>query len=96
MEITLRHGCSAVNLLHIFRTPFFKRTTVWLLLNVCTADFYQVFAYWESLSQLFKQVMLLANRKSKFGFDVKVMANKKKHEKKHKKENKGKKSRIKK
>ena len=24
IEITLRHGCSLVNLLHIFRTPFFK------------------------------------------------------------------------
>ena len=29
IEITLRHGCSAVNLLHIFRTPLSK----WLLLN---------------------------------------------------------------
>ena len=39
--------------------------------------------------------MLLANRKPKFGFDVKVMANKKKHKKrKHKKENKGKKTSI--
>ena len=23
IEITLRHGCSPVNLLHIFKTPFF-------------------------------------------------------------------------
>ena len=28
----LRHGCSAVNLLHIFRTPFPKNTFEWLLL----------------------------------------------------------------
>ena len=27
IEITLRHGCSAVNLLHIFRTPFPKNTS---------------------------------------------------------------------
>ena len=27
IEITLRHGCSAVNLLHIFRTPFPKIKT---------------------------------------------------------------------
>ena len=31
-EITLRHGCSPVNMLHIFRTPFFKNTSGWLLL----------------------------------------------------------------
>ena len=30
-EITLRHGCSPVNLLHIFRTPFTKNTSRWLL-----------------------------------------------------------------
>ena len=31
-EITLRHGCSPVNLLHIFRTPCTKKTSGWLLL----------------------------------------------------------------
>ena len=30
-EITPRHGCSPVNLLHIFRTPFIKNTSGWLL-----------------------------------------------------------------
>ena len=34
IEITLRHGCSPVNLLHIPRPPFLKNTTGWLLLNV--------------------------------------------------------------
>ena len=33
IEITLRHGCSPVNLLHIFRTPFLKNTSGWLLLS---------------------------------------------------------------
>ena len=33
IEITLRHGCSPVNLLHIFRTPFPKNTSGWLLLK---------------------------------------------------------------
>ena len=33
IEITLRHGCSPVNLLHIFRTPFIKNTFGWLLLH---------------------------------------------------------------
>ena len=31
IEITLRHGCSPVNLLHIFRTPFTKNTSGRLL-----------------------------------------------------------------
>ena len=33
IEITLRHGCSSVNLLHIFRTPFLKNTFGRLLLD---------------------------------------------------------------
>ena len=32
-EITLRHRCSPVNLLHIFRIPFLKNTSGGLLLN---------------------------------------------------------------
>ena len=36
IEIALRHGCSTVNLLHIFRTPFPKNTSIWLLLTECT------------------------------------------------------------
>ena len=32
IEITLQHGCSPVNLLHIFRIPFTKNTSGWLLL----------------------------------------------------------------
>ena len=32
IEITFRHGCSPVNLLHIFRTPFPRITSGWLLL----------------------------------------------------------------
>ena len=33
IEITLRHGCSPRNLLHILRTPFLKNTSERLLLN---------------------------------------------------------------
>ena len=32
IEIALRHGCSPVNLLHVFRTPFPRNTSEWLLL----------------------------------------------------------------
>ena len=34
IEIALRHGCSPVNLLHIFRTPFLKNTSGRLLLKL--------------------------------------------------------------
>ena len=33
IEIALRHGCSPVNLLHIFRTPFLRNTSELLLLK---------------------------------------------------------------
>ena len=33
IEITLRHGCSPVNLLHTFRTPFPKSISERLLLS---------------------------------------------------------------
>ena len=32
IEIIFWHGCSPVNLLDIFRTPFLKNTSGWLLL----------------------------------------------------------------
>ena len=34
IEITLRHRCSPVNLLYIYRTPFPKNNSGWLLLDV--------------------------------------------------------------
>ena len=34
IETTLRHGCSPVNLLYIFRTSFSKNTSGWLLLHI--------------------------------------------------------------
>ena len=36
IEIALRHGCSPINLLHIFRTPFPKNTSGRLLLKIIT------------------------------------------------------------
>ena len=39
IEITLRHGCSPVNLLHIFRTPFPKNTAGWLRLSLENKNF---------------------------------------------------------
>ena len=34
IEVALRHGCSPVNLLHIFRTHFLNNTFKWLLLTI--------------------------------------------------------------
>ena len=46
IEITLRHGCSPVNVLHIFRTPFPRNTSEWLLLNVFVVIFTRInFSY---------------------------------------------------
>ena len=44
IEIALRHECSPVNLLHIFRTPFLNTTSGWLLL---------VLLQWENKMHLF-------------------------------------------
>ena len=38
IEIAIRHGCSLVNLLHIFRTSFSKSTSGWLLLKMEDLD----------------------------------------------------------
>ena len=32
IEMTLRHGCSPANLLHVFSTPFLKNPSGWQLL----------------------------------------------------------------
>ena len=37
IEITLRHRCSPVTLLHIFRTPFLNNAFGWLLLKGCSS-----------------------------------------------------------
>ena len=34
-KIALRHGCSPVNLQHIFRTSFLRNNSGWLPLNLC-------------------------------------------------------------
>ena len=39
IKIRLRHGCYPINLLHIFRTPFTKNTSGWLLLNYLKISF---------------------------------------------------------
>ena len=45
IETALRHGCSPVNLLHIFRTPFPRNTSGWLLLTCLVVNFSQFRAF---------------------------------------------------
>ena len=44
IEITLRHWCSPVNLLYIFRTPFLKNTSEGLIMNVSSDT---IKSYWQ-------------------------------------------------
>ena len=37
-----RHGCSPVNLLHIFRTPFPKNISGWLIMNKFSQRFHKI------------------------------------------------------
>ena len=43
IEITLWHGWSPVNLWHIFKTPFPKNTSGWLLLEILIQCFMSLF-----------------------------------------------------
>ena len=45
IEITLRHGCSPMDLLHIFRTAFLKKTSGWLLLSSFKISYYHLWKY---------------------------------------------------
>ena len=59
IEITLRHGYSAVKLLHIFRTPFPRNTSGWLLLARASfltklqASVLQFYQKWDSDTGVF-------------------------------------------
>ena len=54
IEIALRHGCSPVNLLHIFRTPFPKNTSGGLLLGAgCCCGMSNAKMYLGPLSGIF-------------------------------------------
>ena len=48
-EITLRHGCSPLNLLHIFRTPFPKNSSGRLLLGLSDCSPHSRSAFWEAI-----------------------------------------------
>ena len=61
IEIILRHRCSPVSLLHIFRTHFTKNTSRWLLLHEVSLVFEQ--APWIFEMKLFFDLLFLLIQK---------------------------------
>ena len=66
IEITLRRGCSLVNLLHIFKTLFCKNTSVELLLYKCdkwlAISKYHVNETWRAVSKISTSLRLKTAR----------------------------------
>ena len=69
-EIALRHGCSPVNLLHIFRTSFLKNTSGRLLLFVLSLFLFSAFC----LAVLEKFVLLKNNSFCSFCFSYIIIS----------------------
>ena len=59
-EIALRHGCSPINLLHIFGTPFLKNTFELLLLIETQ---HSTTFLWVTTKSFYKQSTCLLNKK---------------------------------
>ena len=66
IEITLRRGCSPVNLLHIFRTAFPKNTSGWLLLEEHHTKTNKKCIYWNKS----KNMTIFNNKISLLRFSV--------------------------
>ena len=71
IEITLPHGCSPVNLLHIFRTPFLKNTSGRLLLKMSVSILDKKRFQFSSIN-LFPPSLLSINRMYFPSFDGKL------------------------
>ena len=67
IEIALRHGCSPVNLLHIFKTPFPKNTCRWLLLYFLPSQINLIILVLKIKHNFhnFRQIQKTSNLKSK-------------------------------
>ena len=69
IEIPLRHGCSPVNLLHIFRTSFYKNTYVELLLYLgpfCENATVKDYEFLKNLMENISFPKIVENRSGKF------------------------------
>ena len=58
IEIALRHGYSPVNLLHIFRTPFPKSTSGWLLLKKDSVFRCRKLFHWYTIAYCLNDLLL--------------------------------------
>ena len=56
IEITLRHGCSPVNLLHTFRTHFPRNTSGWLLLLIYCNSSANIFFLYDFLPRIYLMI----------------------------------------
>ena len=69
---TLRHGCSPVNLLHIFRTLFLKNTSGWLLLVIKSTFVHHFVDPDLTLEKFFEKDRTAENRGADFEIDGKA------------------------
>ena len=71
IEIAPRHGCSLVNLLHIFRTPFLKNTSGGLLVQILyEKELSLKFAYMVNENILKNTALRETYSKSKLALDL--------------------------
>ena len=70
IEITLRYGCSPVNLLHTFRTSFTKTTSGWLLLKWEDDSPWIAKMFWISLVFLTKICSLYRDKSDSYYVEV--------------------------
>ena len=64
IEITHRYKCAPVNFLHIFRTPFPRNNSGWLLLNIWIIFLSVVFIlnfYWDWIFKMYLKAFLSLN-----------------------------------
>ena len=62
VALQLRHGCSPVNLLHIFRTPFTKNTSGGLLLAILNSIYRTISTDRSSECSLWQTLKILLNQ----------------------------------
>ena len=82
IEIALRHGCSPVNLLHIFRTPFLRntskgllldqpqRTLLYIKLQILRLQFFKVFSLFSPIFwNFFPQLLIKHSSRNNMNFE---------------------------
>ena len=78
LQIALRHGYSPVNLPHIFRTPFPKNTSEWLLLNfiritINSLNIFRTLFLWEHIQRAVSVINIFLPMKVGFRYDKRII-----------------------